>query len=431
MNHVELMRSITKWSVSVPETRRLGEYVQSAFRVAASGVPGPVFLELPLDILMGLATEDELTEYPDHRTLATAAGDPEYIERAAALLRAAERPLLILGSQWRWTRRPAALEQLLQRYPMPTFLSGMARGALPAGHRCGFRRSRSRVMPRADCVLVVGTPLDFRLGYGEKIPADAHLIQVDLDGARIGLNRGVEVGIVGDAGHVLQQLAGALQGLHSPDRERWLDHVSTTETELVQRSAVEASSSAEPINPLRLCHEVNRFVDERTIVVGDGGDFVATAAAFLDVQGPGSWMDPGPLGTLGVGPGYAMAAKLARPDHRVILMLGDGSFGFNAMEYDTMVRHGINVVGIVGNDAAWTQIRRGQVAIYGEQRAVATSLAHTRYDRVVQALGGHGEHVQRVDQLAPALERAFSCDRPALVNVEIGTSDFRKHALAV
>ena len=175
----------------------------------------------------------------------------------------------------------------------------------------------------------------------------------------------------------------------------------------------------------------NRFITDKTIVVGDGGDFVATAAYSLSVQGPGAWMDPGPLGTLGVGPGFALAAKLARPDHRVILVSGDGSFGLNAMEFETMVRHRIPVVGIVGNDARWTQIYRGQVALYGADRAVATTLEHTRYDRVVEALGGHGEHVERLAELVPALERAFAADKPALVNVVIGSSDFRKGALAV
>jgi len=433
MNHVELMRPITKWAVSVPETRRLAEYVQSAFRVAASGVPGPVFLEMPIDVLMSLAAEEQVIRFPGHRTKATPAGDPDAVERAAAELARAERPLLIVGSQWRWSRRPEGLERLLEVAPMPTFVNGMARGALPAGHRCAFKRARSRALPRADCVVVCGTPLDFRLGYGEKIPAGARLVSVDLDAGRIGHNRGVDVGIPGDTGRVLDQLAAALADqAPGPARESWLGQVAEIEAELVARTEAEAASDDEPINPLRLCREVNRFVDDRTIVVGDGGDFVATAAYMLDVRGPGSWMDPGPLGTLGVGPGYALAAKLARPDHRVILMLGDGSFGFNGMEFETMARHRLPVVGIVGNDACWTQIHRGQTAIYGKDRAVATTLAHTRYDQVVAGLGGHGEQVARLAELAPALERAFAqTDRPALVNVEIGRSDFRKHALAV
>ncbi|MFH1807442.1 MAG: thiamine pyrophosphate-binding protein [Pseudomonadota bacterium] len=430
MNHVELLRPITKWAVSVPETRRLAEYVQSAFRVASSGVPGPVFLEMPVDVLMNSAAEDDIVRYASSRTVATTAGDPEQVAAAVDLLRQAERPLVIVGSQWRWSRRPEALAALLDVVPAPLFVNGMARGALAPTHPCLFRHARNHALGRADLVLLFGTPLDFRLGYGEKIPAAARLVQVDLDGAEIGRNRSVDVGIVGDSGQVQAQLIEALAG--KPLRwQSWLAEVRGAEAEKQARISVEATSEAEPINPLRLCAELNRFVDARTIVVGDGGDFVATAASMLDIDGAGHWMDPGPLGTLGVGPGYAMAAKLAHPDHRVLLVLGDGSFGLHAMEFEAMVRQRIPVVGVVGNDARWSQIYRGQAALYGEDRAVATTLDHTRYDLVVTALGGHGEQVERLTELRPALERAFAADTAALVNVNIGVSDFRKGALSV
>lgn len=429
MNHVELMRPVTKWAVSVPETRRLAEYVQSAFRVAASGVPGPVFLELPLDVLMNVCADSDVVRYEDSRSPATCAGDPEQIELAAAVIRGAQRPVLILGSQWRWSRYPRGVHDFLATAPLPTYVNGMARGALPGGHRCGFRWARSGALRRADCVVLCGTPFDFRLGYGQKVAPDVRVVQVDLDGTTIGHNRGVEVGIVGDSGRVLAQLADALEP--GDPWSGWRHEVTVMEQQRAERAAAEATSDAEPINPLRLCAELNRLLDENTTVIGDGGDFVACAAYLLEPWGPGSWMDPGPLGTLGVGPGFAMAAKLARPERRVVLLLGDGSFGFNGMEFEAMARQGIKVVGIVGNDAAWTQIRRGQVAIYGEPRAVATELDYTRYDQVVAGLGGHGEYVEQLDQLGPALERAFAADAPALVNVKIGPSEFRKGSLSV
>jgi acetolactate synthase-1/2/3 large subunit len=309
---------------------------------------------------------------------------------------------------------------------MPTFLNGMGRGA----HPCTFKRARAKALAAADLVLVFGTPLDFRLGYGEKIPPEARLVQVDLDGAEIGRNRGVDVGIVGDTGTVLVQLAQRTKA-EALSWKPWMHQVIVWENEAIERTRAEAESDAEPINPLRVCAELNAFLDDKTIVVGDGGDFVATAANILNVEGPGNWMDPGPLGTLGVGPGYAMAAKLARPDHTVVLVLGDGSFGFHGMEFEAMVRQGIKVVGIVGNDAAWTQILRGQAMIYGEDRTPATRLSHARYDLVVSALGGHGEYVERVADLRPALARAFAADRASLVNVKIGASDFRKYAISV
>ena len=429
MNHVELMRPVTKWAVSVPEARRLGEYVQTAFRVAASGVPGPVFLEMPIELLMGGCKESDVIAYPGYRTHAAPAGDPAFVALAAEKIAAAERPLLVVGSQIRWTRHTEAVAEFLAAFPMPAFLNGMARGWLPADHPCFFRRARSKALARSDCAIVLGTPLDFRLGYGEKIPASTTLVQVDLDGADIGNNRTVDVGIVGDPGTVLTQLTAALTA--AGDGGAWLAEIREADEAMIASTKEQERDDRDPINPMRLCAEVNRFIDERTVVIGDGGDFVATAAYVLNVQGRGNWMDPGPLGTLGVGPGYAMAAKLARPDHRVILMLGDGSFGFNGMEFEAMARQGIKVVGIIGNDAAWTQILRSQRAAYGDARLVATQLDYTRYDKVVEGLGGHGEYVERLADLPAALDRAFAADRAALVNVRIGGSDFRKNALSL
>jgi acetolactate synthase-1/2/3 large subunit len=429
MDHIALLRSLTKWAVSVPETRRLPEYVQSAFRIARSGVPGPVFVELPLDIVMGSCSEAEAIRYPGHLTEATPAGDPEFIQRAARLLRAAERPIAIVGSQWRWSRCPEGLYSLAGALSLPVFLNGMARGALGRDHPCLFRHCRSAALRRSDCILVFGTPFDFRLGYGQKLSSAARVIQVDLDGAEIGRNRSVDVGIVGDSGRVAAQLADSLDR-HEVSAD-WREELAQLDQARLDEMRRHCNDDVQPINPLRLCSELNQFVGEQTIIVGDGGDFVATAAAIFELHRPAQWMDPGPLGTLGVGPGYALAAKLARPDCDVLLVLGDGSFGFNGIEFEALVRQRIKVVGVVGNDACWTQIHRGQVMLYGRERARATTLAHTRYDRMVEALGGHGEHVRRLDQLRPALERAFAAEDAALVNVEIGASDFRKNALAV
>jgi len=430
MNHVELMRPVTKWAVSVPETRRLAEYVQNAFRVAASGVPGPVFLEMPLDVLFLGCDESEAIQYQGYRTESRTAGDPTALDRAADLLAGASRPMLIVGSQWRWSNRHQALDELLDAAPMPVFLNGMARGALSPDHPTRFAHCRRKALGAADVVVIFGTPLDFRLGYGEAIGPDSKLIQVDLDGAEIGRNRRVDIGIVGDTGLVLDGLRERLAD-RAPDTAPWLQQVRDMESERFARVASEIDRADDPINPLYLCARVNRYVDDKTIIVADGGDFVGSAAYVLQPRGVGSWMDPGPLGTLGVGPGYAMAAKLARPDHRVILISGDGTFGLNGFEFEAMARQNIPVVCIIGNDGAWTQIRRGQIEMYGEQRAVATGLVRTRYDKVAEALGAHGEHVTRAADIDGALERAFAANKPAVVNVEIGDSDFRKGALSV
>lgn len=430
MDHVELMRPITKWSATVSEVRRLEEYVTTAFRIATTGVPGPVFLEMPLDVLMNFATDAQLVRPTNYRSEHTPAASAQALEEATKLLEGAQRPMAIVGSQLRWSRDKDSLRAFLAKYELPTYLNGMARGALPLEHPCFMSRSRKTALAQADVVLMFGTPFDFRVNYGRTgtWAADVKVIQIDLDPEELGRNRSIAVGIPADTGHVLAALEQSVTKRSGGD---WLALIRAEERKQQAKMTAELTSESSPPNPLRVCAEVAKYVEEDTIVVGDGGDFVATAAYTLPVRWPGVWMDPGPLGTLGVGPGYAMAAQLAHPDKRVILMLGDGSFGLNGMEFEAMARQGIPVVGIVGNDAAWTQIQRGQRDLYGASRVVATSLNYTRYDKMVEALGGHGEWVETTAELGPALERAFAAGKPALVNVKIGQSKFREGSISV
>jgi len=318
---------------------------------------------------------------------------------------------------------------------MPVYVNGLGRGSLPPDHPYFFSQTRKDALKQADVVLIFGTPLDFRLGYGRDshFNADARLIQVDLDGAEIGRNRPIDVGIIGDTGLVMGQLTdlARAQAYSTTMVKPWVDELRQREQQKWDRMRGEMASDAAPINPLRACKEIADVLGPKAIAIGDGGDFVATAASVLRIHEQGHWLDPGPLGTLGVGPGYAMAAKLAKPDHTVVIIYGDGSFGLHGLEFEAMVRQKINVVGIVGNDAAWQQIRRGQVQLYGEERAVATGLQFTRYDRVIEALGGHGEYVEDPAALRPALERAVGAGKPALVNIKIGRSDFRKDAISI
>lgn len=435
MNHVELMRSITKWSVSVPEARRLGEYVATAFRKATTNVPGPVFLEMPLDLLFEQVDEDQAIFPVQYRTDAGIAGDPRALERAFALLRTAEHPMAIVGSQLWWSRNREAFPRFVEKFALPIYVNGAARGSLPPNHPYFFQQTRKDALKGADVVLIFGTPLDFRLGYGREshIHPAAKIIQVDLDGGEPGRNRACEVGIIGDTGIVMAQLTDLAEseGLEPGLYQAWLRELRRRETEKWEKMQPSLNSDAEPIDPLRACKEIDAVVDDDSILIGDGGDFVATASYTVRPRKPGHWLDPGPLGTLGVGPGYAMAAKLARPQSRVFILYGDGSFGLHGMEFEAMVRQKINVIGIVGNDAAWMQIRRGQEQVYGVERSVASALSLARYDRVVEALGGHGEFVEKPKDLRPALERAIASGKPALVNIKIGRSDFRKDAISV
>jgi acetolactate synthase-1/2/3 large subunit len=435
MNHVELMRPITKWSVSVPSAKRLGEYVSIAFRKATTNVPGPVYLEMPIDLLFENVDESEAIFPTQYRTEAGIAGDPRAIETAFNLLKSAERPMAIVGSQYWWSRRRDAYPKFVDTFGIPIYVNGAARGSLPPGHPYFFQQTRKDALKSADVVLIFGTPLDFRIGYGKEshINPKAKLIQVDLDGSELGRNRPCEVGIIGDTGVVMQQLTelAEAEGFQKSIAQGWVKELRSREDKKWEGLQPALNSDATPIDPLRACREIESIVDEDTILVGDGGDFLATASYTVKPRKPGQWLDPGPLGTLGVGPGYAMAAKLARPKSNVLIIYGDGAFGLHAMEFEAMVRQKINVVGIVGNDAAWMQIRRGQEQMYGLDRMPATALSFTRYDRVVEALGGHGEYVEKPDEIRPALERALAAGKPALVNIKIGRSDFRKDAMSV
>jgi acetolactate synthase-1/2/3 large subunit len=430
MDHVELMKRVTKWAVRVPETRRIVEYVDAAFRVAQADLPGPVFLEMPLDLLMNFGDDAELpltAPMPPARP----GGDPSAIARAAELLAAAERPMAIVGTQLRWSNDREVVRRAADAWGIPFFVNGMARGALPADHPAFFSRSRRQALGRTDLVLVFGTPFDFRLDYGRAINADAKVVQVDLEGRELGRNRRVDVAIDGDTGVVLGQILAAQSAKKDPT---WLAEIRAAETKSRAKMQSEIESTASPPNPLRLCAEIDKRLGPKDVVVGDGGDFVATAAYVLRMQHPQIWMDPGPLGTLGVGPGYAMAAACARPDAVTWLIYGDGSFGLNGLEFEALARQGLPVLAVIGNDAGWTQIRRGQVEIYGEQRAVATALDYTRYEKVVEACGGVGIWVEDPSEIGPALDRALEAVRsgkPACVNVKIAKSEFRKGAISV
>jgi acetolactate synthase-1/2/3 large subunit len=433
MDCVTLMRPITKWSVQVPEIRRVPEYIDAAFRVAQAGVPGAVFLEMPLDLLMNMSDDAEGSPTKPLAEPPRPGGDPRALEAASKILAESQRPAFLVGTQIRWSPAKEAIARAADAISAPFFLNGMARGGLPAAHPGLFSRARKLALAQADAVFVFGTPFDFRVDYGRSPTwaKGARIVQVDLDGAELGRNRSVDVAIHADSGLVLDHLAREASLHPRVDREAWMTLVRAEETKRQGKIAAEVASDSSPPNPLRVCAELGKRLRPGDVVIGDGGDFVATAASVLKMEWPQVWMDPGPLGTLGVGPGYAMAAKLARPDARVVIVYGDGSFGLHGLEFEAMVRQGIAVVALIGNDAGWTQIRRGQVEIYGEARAIATALDYTRYEKVVEAVGGFGAWVERVEDIGPALDAAFASGKAACVNVKIAKSDFRKGAISV
>jgi acetolactate synthase-1/2/3 large subunit len=420
MEQVDIMKPITKWAGTVYHTQRIPEYLQMCFRIAMAGRYGPCFLEMPADVLFGRVEEGDAPIPQSYRTEGRVQGDGRLVAQAADLLDKAERPVVMAGSQVYWSDAADALRRLIERLGVPVYLNAMGRGSIRQDHPLFFSRTRRAALSEADVVLVIGTPLDFRLRFGRAFSDQSKIIQVDVDPTEIGRNRPFDIGIEGDAGAVLEQMLAELGDPPAADRERgaWVKGLREKEDQVWEMRQQWLRSDAVPIHPLRLCHEMAAFVDDDTLVVGDGGDIVNLAAQVLPINHPGQWFDPGPMGTLGVGTGFSMAAKIARPEKKVLMVNGDGTFGLNGFEFDTFVRHNLPVVSVVGNDRQWGQITVGQVQMYGRERAVASILGdNARYDRVVEALGGHGEFVTEPAQIRPAIERAFASGKPACVNV--------------
>ena len=420
MDHVGMIRPISKWADACYQTDRIPEYIEMAVRTAVSGVPGPAFLEIPMDVLMAPASLDD-TRFPTIRaTPPTVHPDPADLQATLDVLATAERPVLLGGTGVKWSRGGAALARFAEATRIPVYLNGMGRGMLRADHPQFFNRTRRQAMKECDVFVLVGSPLDFRLRFGASVPADARIVQFDMDATLIGQNRSADVGVVGNIGAALEQLTDLLEASGmSLDFGEWSDGLRADEDAAAAALESQLTSDESPVDPLRFAAEIRDFIDEDTILIGDGGDIVAQASKVVPVLRENCWMDPGPLGTLGVGMPFALAAQHSFPDRRVLIIYGDGAFGLNGFEYDTAVRFGLPIVGIVGNDAAWGQMLRPQVGIYGADRKVAVDLAPTRYDLVVEALGGHGEYCERPDEIRPALERAFASGKPALVNVMI------------
>ena len=417
MDHVSVMRPITKWVDAVYETDRIGEFIELGIRHALAGTPGPSYLEIPIDVLSGGYNEERarvITPQAPQRLLP----EPALIEEAVDLLAKAQRPMVMAGTAVKWSVGGAALNRFLEKVKIPGYANGMGRGQIPHDSPFFFNRTRRAQLEATDCVILAGTLLDFRMRYGDSIPEGAKIIQMAMDATLIGQNRPSDVGLVGNLGLIFDAMCKVIdeKGLNL-DWSEVCDSLREQEHEADTALQAQLTSDEVPIDPQRLCKEIADFVTDDDIVIGDGGDIVAKVAKVLKVPKNGYWMDPGPLGTLGVGMPFALSAQLAHPDKRVLIVYGDGAFGLNGFEFDTAVRFKLPIVGIVGNDAAWGQMMRPQYAIYGEDRVVATRLEYTRYDKVVEALGGHGEHVTEPDEIRPALERAFASGKPACVNV--------------
>jgi acetolactate synthase-1/2/3 large subunit len=422
IDHVPFVRPLCKLAATAQSTAEIPGLVDEAIGLALAPHGGPAFIDFPLDhVFMSAPEPDEQAELAGADSANGFAGtrahgaDAVQVERAAQLLREAERPVVMAGTDLYWGHGEQALLELIDAQRIPTFLNGLARGCVPADHDLFFSRARSQALREADVALVVGVPMDFRLGFGGSFGGETQIVMIDSAEPARRPPREPAIELYGGLAQTLSDLRGAA-GSRSGESGAWVSRLREAESELREGERAELEDDRAPLHPMRVYAELANVLDRDAIVIGDGGDFVSYAGRVIDSYKPGCWLDPGPFGCLGSGPGYALAAKLAHPDKQVVLLLGDGAFGFSGIEFDTLCRHGVPVVGVMGNNGIWALEKHPMELLYGYSVAADLRPA-TRYDQVVEVLGGYGELVERPDALRGALERAFESGKPALVNV--------------
>jgi acetolactate synthase-1/2/3 large subunit len=422
MDQVSAFKPITKWAEQVSDPRRVPEFVETAVRAALGGRPGPVYLDMPGDILYRQIEEDDVV-YPETAPgefRPRPRGDPALIEDACRLLAQAERPLILTGSGILWSGAEAELQQLVEEAGIPFYTTPQGRGVVPDDHALSFPTARSTAFREADLLLLIGTRINYVIGHlsPPRFNASARLIQVDIDPSEIGHNHAADIGIVGDAQAVLQQLLEAMPGRVDPKRfATWRQHLSDVEQSKHADAEKAMSSDQQPIHPLRLCKEVRDFLDRDAILVVDGQEILNYGRQSIPTYVARHRLNSGVFGCMGVGLPFGIGAKVAKPDNQVLVLHGDGSFGLNAMELDTCARFNIPVVTVVSLNGGWTADPN--------REKTGRDLGYTQFHRMAEALGCHGEFVADPAQIRPALERAFKADCPALVNV---LTDWRARA---
>lgn len=426
LDQVGIIKPITKWQGRVLEAKRIAEYTSEAFRQMNSGRPGPVYLEVPFDLAFK-ELESEKVDIPrNYRTTHRPGGDPAAIDQALDLLEKAQKPIILAGSGVWWSQACGELQEFVEATGIPVFTHNAARGAVPDDHELCFGWASPLAggaagpgLHSCDVMLVLGARFTATLGFGN-FHSNPKIIHVEIEAEEIGKNRSADVGIVGDCKTVLRQL---MSGWGKKRSLPWVKELRTEEAKRRERVAELANSDKLPMHPTRLAKEVAEFLDRDAVVITDGGELPFWAATMLKSYHPGRFIASvqARLGCIGTGVPHALAARLAYPEEQVLLLTGDGSFGFNGFEFDTAVRHNLPFVAVIGNDKAWGMIKHGQEIRYGAGRVVATELGLRNYEKVVEALGGYGEFVERIEDVKPALERAFASGVPACINVMTDT----------
>jgi len=433
--HVDMMTPITKFAASVSSTERVADMVSMAAREAFNGAPGPAYLEIPRDVLdreVDIA-KAVIPKPGSYRASTRSIGDPADIEKLADILVNSERPAILYGQQVWAARGHEQAIALLRGLDIPGYFNGGSRGLLPPGDPHHFDRTRGGAFADADVIVIVGTPFDFRMGYGRRISNKATLVQIDMDYRTVGKNRDVALGLVGDPGAILGAVLAAASGRLKNDkrqaRKEWMKKLSAAEDIATEKLMPLFKSNNTPIHPYRVAYELNEFLADNTIYIGDGGDVVTISAQAVRPRAPGQWMDPGALGSLGVGTGFAIAAGLAQPQKEVLCYYGDGSFGMTAFDMETANRFGVPYIAVIGNNSAMNQIRYGQLAKYGDERGnVGNLLSDVEFSKFAQMLGGYGEEVRDPNGIAGALQRAresvHKLKRCAVVNIWVDPREY-------
>jgi thiamine pyrophosphate-dependent acetolactate synthase large subunit-like protein len=411
MDQVGMFKPITKWAERVYDTTRIPAIINKAFRMATGGQPGPVYVDLPGDVLYKWVEEAEVQFFKTPHEVARTAGDTELVKRAIALLKKAERPLILTGTGVLWSKAWKELQEFVELSGIPFYTTPQGRGVIPEDHRLSFLAARNQAWKEADVVLVVGTRFNFIIGFGQppRWSENAKFVQVDISDEEIGRNRPVEIGIVGDAKTVLCQLIDEGRDAFKGRKElAWIETLRGYDKKNEEKSRVLWNSDAVPIHPMRLFREVRDFMDRDAVIVVDGHETLNFARQTIPTHSPGHRVNAGPNGCMGVAVPFGMGAKVAKPDTQVIVLSGDGSFGMNGMEIDTLVRHNIPVLNVVVNNGGWA-------ALGG--MAAGRDLGFSRYEKMAEVFGAHGEYVEKPQDIRPALERARASGKPSVVNV--------------
>lgn len=463
IDHLSVVESITKYAKTIKRVQDLQPSLEEAIATATSGVPGPVYLEIPVDLLYpeslvrewyGLKSggksmpwwmtrylnwnvnrifKDKNKSFPKNTKIEATQNTSLHIQKISEMVNSAEKPILLIGSQA--LNDPTQSDNLtgaVKKLNIPTFVSGLARGLLSKTDLPIYRHKRSNALKEADLVILAGVPCDFRLDYGRVINHKAKIISINLSRNDLYLNRRPAKAILTSPGSFLIEWSKTEKNGSNSKWVNWHEQIAIRNEKRQAEIIDQSNNSTDFVNPMKLCLSINEHIQDGDIIVADGGDFVATASYILQPRSITGWLDPGVFGTLGVGAGFILGAKLTHPDSVVWAIYGDGAFGYSLMEFDTFVRHKIPVIAIIGNDAGWTQIARDQVDMLGS--AVSTELAPTEYHKAVEALGGAGYFIDNEDQIDEILSQAKESvlsGKPTVINVRIGKTDFRKGSLSM